>query len=68
MYWSSDTDRYALFVSRYRHVVFMLYPDTDKLYLVIIWDTDKIKQVARASVCICLQIQADMHLRVYGWL
>jgi hypothetical protein len=27
MYWSIDTDRYALLVSRHRHVVFMLYPE-----------------------------------------
>jgi hypothetical protein len=31
MYWSIDTDRYALLVSRYRHLVFMLYADTQTL-------------------------------------
>ncbi len=72
MFWSIDTYRYARLVSRHRdrYVVVMPDPDTDKLDLVSICqdsalDTDKIKQAVSACICcICLQIQADMRLRV----
>ncbi len=71
MYWSIDTYRHTMFVSKYRHVVFMRYPDTEYYrqtlscqYLCEILT----RSVLSGGTCLYLrsefQIQTDMHLLV----